>query len=139
LVLHRAQPSTHQQPESVHKRRFSLAQFNLGAVVGAPRQAQQIALALSGVDRKQHGQTKIRRRGLQESRYVLVVPNLVDAGAVIKLADLGARIFCNQPAIVSPRKNARQSAIGIVGLSQRRFCQLIAPVEKLRSRLDDLL
>jgi hypothetical protein len=58
---------------------------------------------------------------------------------VIKLADLGARIFCNQSAIVCPRKNARQSAIGIVGLSQRRFCQLIAPVEKLRSRLDDLL
>ena len=88
------------------------------AVVGAPRQAQQIALPLSGVDCEQHCQPQVRRCGFQEARDLFVVPNLVDASAVIKLAALGAWIGRDQSAIMRPRKNPRQRAISIVSLPQ---------------------
>jgi len=71
---------------------LSLAQLDHGAVIRRPRQAQQIALPLSGVDGEKHRQPQIGRGGAQEARHLFVVPNLAGAGAVIELARLGARV-----------------------------------------------
>src|SRR5262245_16851378 len=42
---------------------FSLAYFDVLAIVGTPGKAQQVALPLTGVGSEQHRQPKIRRRG----------------------------------------------------------------------------
>src|ERR1700675_4032345 len=89
-----------------------LAKLDLFAVVGAPSQAQQIALPLSSIDCEQHRQTKIGRCDSHKSSHIIVIPNLVNAGAVIKLAAFGTWVFDNQSAIPRPRKNSCQSAVG---------------------------
>jgi hypothetical protein len=61
---------------------------------------------LSRIDREQHCQPKIYRRGSQETLDVLIVPNLACAVTVIKLARFRARIVCDQSTVVRPRKNA---------------------------------
>jgi hypothetical protein len=76
---------------------------------------------------------KGRRRGPQEALDLLIIPNLVDAGSVIELAALGARIRCYQPAVVRPGQYARQRAVGVIGLAQRSLSKLVAPIEKDRS------
>src|SRR5262249_26450104 len=105
-------------------------QLDLFAIIGTPRQAQQVALPLSGVDREQHRQPQIGWGGSQEPRDLFVIPNLVNASPVVKLAALGAWVGLDQAALDRPRENACQGAISIVGLPQRRLRQLIAPFEK---------
>src|SRR5215470_648403 len=83
-----------------------LLQLERPAVIGRPWQAQQVALALAGIDGEHHGQSKVRRRGAQERGKLFIRPNLVNSCAAIELAASRTRILGDQAAIERPSENA---------------------------------
>src|SRR5262249_32114795 len=95
-----------------------LLQLQRPAVIGRPRQAQQVALALAGIDGEHHRQAKVRRRAAQERGNPFIGPNLVDSRAAIELAASRTRILGDWAAIGRPSENARQGFVSVVGLPQ---------------------
>lgn len=63
---------------------LALPQPKMRAVIGRPRQPQQIALPLPGPQREQQWQMQMRRRGFEKRGLVVGGPNLVGAVAAIE-------------------------------------------------------
>ena len=81
---------------------LALPQPDVRAVIGRPRQAQQVALPLPGPQRQQQRQMQMRGRRFEKGGLVVGGPNLVDARAAIEPTAARARIRQHQPAIKTP-------------------------------------
>ena len=89
------------------------------AVIGTPREAEKIALPLSGPKRRHARKMQLRGSRRVDRRLSLVAPNLIAARAVIEPPSPLAWVGVDQPTIKRPRQNAGEHDRGVVSLTTR--------------------
>jgi hypothetical protein len=108
---------------------FGLAQTNVGAVVGRPREAQQVALSLPGPQRGQQREVQVHRRRAQEGGLVGGGPDLLGAvTAAIQPTTALAWVGADEATVQAPRQHASQNGPSVISLPPPcAGCDLIAP------------